>query len=356
MVGSIGYRHYTRGNFDNQKRASLLVNGDLTLIRHSLKWSVADRLTNAPIDPLVNAYPGNIQLVNVAETGPTFSARLSDSQTLNIGANYARVWAEETPIDHDRRSGVVSWSHDLTSSSNGTLYLSTRSIEFDDPNAFTDFDQHLVYYSLSRRTLTTDTNVALGGARTSLANGFEKDNTIGWLRLGMQRTSNSDIYAEISRTVGDPTTALVDAVEQQNRGLPLVLIGSPYVQDDVGVRYTRGWGPHTWSALVGWRQLDFFNSGLDQTQRRYGLFANLFFTSRLNLVLIGQRDFINYKALARTDHFTDLGMELNYRLTGNWSLAASVHRYQRTSSDVTQEFVEMTGLLSIRYWSLEGGV
>jgi hypothetical protein len=49
-------------------------------------------------------------------------------------------------------------------------------------------------------------------------------------------------------------------------------------------------------------------------------------------------------------------MELNYRLTGNWSLAASVHRYQRTSSDVTQEFVEMTGLLSIRYWSLEGGV
>lgn len=350
LDSSLGYRHYSRQTFDDEARGTLLAQANYAITPQLFHWNIADRLTNAPIDPLQNATPANIQFVNVAETGPEFNFRLSDEDRLDASYSYGDLNAQDTPIDQTRRSSMLDWTHDLSSNSSFIVALNGRRVEFTDPNAPTsDFDQNTGYLGYNLQDVTVTLDLAAGRTRTKLVGSPVQDVGVGWLRASFQRTPTSRLDLNFIKQASDAGGTLIEAVAERTRILPLIVLGDPYVSKEASGRYTRGSPAAQWSLEAGRRQLDFFETQLDQARRWARLSASSTLSSRFSAGISAEHDKVDYRDIVRQDDVYDYSLSFGYRMSVSWSLSTELHYFRRDSSDPSQAFRERWAILSLEY-------
>lgn len=349
--GSIAYRHYTQGTFDDEARANFLAAGSWFMIPRTLDWFAMDRLANAPINPLATTSPTNVQFVNVFETGPRLTLRPGRTNELTITASRAAVRAEESEIDHLRDSANVDFMHGLTANHRIGAVASARSVDFETGAQATDFEQNQAYinYEFRRENLTF--SAAAGQARIEMANGLEGDTGVGWLRLGMQRTSDSFLHFAFERESSDTAAMMLrdDLLLEQGGVSSVIVTGDPYFADRASVRYTRGWHAHEWFVTGFGRELDYFVSALDQRQTGGQLGGQLLMSARFALDLAATAYDIEYLSTGRDDSIRAFRAEADYRIDRAWSLISGLRYLERDSTDPTYRFDEVMLTLFISY-------
>lgn len=350
LDGTLGYRHYSRGTFEDEPRGTILAQANYALTPQVFHWNLADRLTNAPVDPLQNATPANIQFVNVAETGPEFNFRLGDEDNLDVSYSYGDLHAQDTPIDQTRRSSMLAWSHDLSSSSMFSVNYAGRRVEFTDPAATTsDFDQDTGYLGYNLQDITVMLDLAAGRTRTQLVGSPVQDVGIGWFRASFQRTPTSRLDLNFVKQASDAGGTLIEAVSDRTRILPLIVLGDPYVSKEASGRYTRGDPSAQWALEAGRRELDFFETPLDQARRWVRLSASSVLSSRFSAGISAERDKVDYRDTVRNDDITDYALNFGYRMSVSWSMNMELHYFRRDSTDPQQAFRERWAILSVDY-------
>lgn len=340
--GNIGYRTYTRNDFDNEARGNFLAVADYFIVPDTLDWYITNRLANAPIDPLGSTTPVNVQFVNVLETGPRMTLRPGGSNELSLSVARAGIRAEESPIDHTRDTAALGFLHDVDENMNFGIVADVRRFEFDEGTEAADFDQQEAHLTFDSRNETVNFSAAAGRSRFELPDTDAMEDTTGWLRLRARRTSSSTIYAALERTANDTATSmLLDEQLLQQGGVPgFVVTGDPFFSDLALVRYTRGWRAHEWFVAFNVRDFDYFSSPLDRRQRSARLGAQFAMSARLLLSLAAGRTSIDYRDLERTDKVNSLDAELDYRIGRNWSIVTGASRYERDSEDPSYAFKE----------------
>lgn len=340
--GNVGYRNYTRNDFDNEARGNFLAVADYFIVPDTLDWYITDRLANAPVDPLGSTSPINVQFVNVIETGPRLTLRPGGSNELSLSVARADIHAEESPIDHTRDTGSLGFLHDVDQNMSFGVVADVRRFEFDEGTEAIDFDQQDAHLTFDSRNETVNFSAAAGRSRFELADIDSMEETTGWLRLRARRTSDSTIYAALERTANDTATSmLLDEQLLQQGGVPgFVVTGDPFFSDLAVVRYTRGWRAHDWFVAFNVRDFDYFSSPLDRRQRSARLGARFAMSSRFLLSLTAGRTNIDYRDLERTDKVNSLEAELDYRIGRNWSIVTGASRYERDSEDLSYAFKE----------------
>jgi hypothetical protein len=355
---SLGYRVYTLNRYDDEPRATLLGSGKWMIIPRTLSWSASELLTNAPVDPLENASPSNIQFINAFETGPGLTTRIGSSQALDVAALYTIVKAEDTLIDHSRETALLDWRSNLSTRRSIGLSLSASRTDFDNDQLNTDFDQATAFITYLSNTERVDVDFAVGKSRVrSVITDFEEDYETGRLRVDAQRTSQSSLNLSLSREITDTSAALFDVARNQQRLTPQVVVGEPYLGENATLQYTRGPEELYWSLFAGWSRIDFFEfdplvttgNPLDQLQRRAGLtiFAKL--NSRLNATGTAIYSDVDYLNSTRIDDLRAFTLGFEYQMDRRWSLLLNLSRYETVSTDPTQSFTEHQALFALQY-------
>jgi len=340
--GSIAYRNYTRNDFDDEGRANFLAIGDVFIIPETLDWYIADRLANAPVDPLGTTSPVNVQFVNVLETGPRLTLRPGGSNELTLAVSRADINAEESPIDHVRNTGALGYLHGISANSSLGILANVRQVDFDGGIDATDFDQHEAHLNFESRNDTLFLAAAAGRSRFELDDGFSQNDTTGWLRLRARRTSDSVIYAAVERTANDTATSMLrDEAFLEQGGVPgFIVTGDPFISDNAIIRYTRGWRAHEWFVALNASEHDYLVSPLDRKHRGFRLGADFALSTRLLLSLTAAETDIDYSDLSRSDLVRSLLLEADYRLGRNWSVVTGARYLDRESDDPAYEFTE----------------
>lgn len=349
--GSIAYRHYTQGTFDDEARGNFLAAGSWFMIPRTLDWFAMDRLANAPVNPLATTSPTNVQFVNVFETGPRLTLRPGTTNELTLTASRADVRAEESEIDHLRDSATVGFTHGLTANHRIGAVASARRVDFDAAAEGTDFDQAQAYLNYEFRRPTVTFSAAAGQARIEMANGLEGDTGVGWLRLGMQRTSDSFLHFAFERESSDTAAMMLrdDLLLEQGGVASVIVSGDPYFADRASVRYTRGWRAHEWFVSGFGRELDYFVSALDQRQQGAQLGGELVLSPRFAVDLAATAYDIEYLASGREDSIRAFRAEADYRIDRAWSLISGLRYLERDSTDLEYRFDEVMLTLFISY-------
>lgn len=356
LDGTLAYHHYTQNDFDDEGRANFFAIADYFIIPETLDWYISDRLANAPVDPLGTTSPINVQFVNVLETGPRLTLRPGGSNELTFAVSRADIQAEETPIDHERNSGSVSFLHGLSANSTLGLVADVREVTFaDDANA-TDFDQEAAHLEYDSRNDTMRLWAAAGVSSFELADGLTREGTTGWLRLRARRTSDSVIYVALERTANDTATELVnDEVLLEQGGISsFIVTGDPFFSQNAVVRYTRGWRAHEWFIALNTRDIDYFISPLDRDIRGARLGARFALSARVLLSLTAASSDIEYNDIVRSDTVRTLFAEADYRLGRNWSIVTGARYLERDSDHPAYAFDETMLSLFVNYaprWS-----
>lgn len=350
LDSSLGYRHYMHGRFDDETRGNLLAQANYAITPQLFHWNIADRLANAPIDPLQNASPANIQFVNIAETGPDFLFRLGDTNRLRLSYSYGDLRAQDTPIDQTRHSAMADWSHDLSSTSALALAYNARRVEFTDPLATTsDFDQDTAYLGYGFQDATVTLDVAVGQTRTQLLGQEPQDTGVGWFRASLQRTPTSRLDFNLVKQASDAGSTMIEALAQRDQLQSLIVLGDPFISKEASGRYTRGPPSAQWSLQAGRRDLDYFESPLDQSRRWVRLTGNSALSSSFSVGIAAEYGKIEYLDFVRKDDVYDYSVTFSYRVSASWSLSTELHYFQRQSTDPGQAFRERWGMLAIEY-------
>lgn len=349
--GTIAYRHYTQNDFDDEARANFMLAGDWFILPDTLDWFVTDRIANAPINPLGTTSPTNVQFVNVLETGPRLTLRPGNANELTIGVAGASVNAEETPIDHERKTGSLAFFRDLSSYSSLGIEATASEVDFQPEAVAEDFEQESAHLEYRRRSDTMNLSVAGGSSRTELATGLVGDSATGWIRLGMRRTSDSSVYFSAERRASDTATAMLrnELLFDPGSSSSFIVTGDPLFADSATLRYTRGWRAHQWSASLFARELDYFVTPLDQKQKGVRLGMNFRFSSRLALLTNAAFSDVEYLNIDRSDTFRLLRAEADYRIDRAWSLVSGLRFLKRESTDMSYSFDELMLTLFLSY-------
>lgn len=356
---TLGYRHYTQDRYDDEPRGTLLASADWMISPRRFRWSVSDLLANAPIDPLENITPGNLQFVNAFQTGPVLSTQIGQSQQLDVGLNYAMVNAEESEIDHSRRAGYVNWTTGRRMGKNFGVSLSGQSTDFENDTQNIDFDQRTAYLTHSSLSETLDLNFAAGASRVRAVSGFEQDHATGYMRLDFQRSRRSTLNISLEREVTDTTAALLEVVRSRERLSPSIVVGEPFLSEYATLRYSRGTGLSVASLFAGWRRIDFFDfepvfggaEPLDQLQRQAGLELGAGLSSRFSAAASAVYTEIDYTNISRMDDLREFVLRFDYRMNRRWALVLSLMRFELESTDAAQAFTANQGLLYLQYTS-----
>lgn len=354
---TLGARFYTLNRYDDEARATLLGSGQWMLLPRTLNWSASELLTNAPIDPLQNASPTNLQFINAFETGPELTTRIGSSQTLDIAALYTIVKAEDTLIDHDRETALIDWRSELSTRRTIGLSLSATTTEFDDEQQNINFDQASAFITYLSSGERTNVDFAIGKSRVRAITGFEEDFETGRLQVSTQRTSQSSVNLYLSREITDTATALFEVASNQSRLAPQVVMGEPYLGENANLQYTRGPEEFNWSVFAGWSRIDFFEFDplfttgniLDQVQQRAGLsiFAKL--NNRFSTNFTAAYTDVDYLNTPRIDDMNAFTLGFEYQMDRRWSLLLNLSRFKTLSNDPEHTFTEHQALLALQY-------
>ena len=183
VTGLFEYYDYVHRSYSNDFYGRFDGTAKLTLVPENLVWVLQDSFGQAALNFFEPNNPGNREYVNFVSTGPDLSLHLGERGFIHLGARYANVHYQTSPLDSNRLSETFAVGRELSTNSAVSLNVDAEQIRFHNttqptvvdgivfpPNA--NFDRREAYVRYEAR-----------GARTTLAldlGATESDETVGW--------------------------------------------------------------------------------------------------------------------------------------------------------------------------------
>ena len=356
-AGSLQYRDYLGGKFDNEFRTLFAGTGIWHISPERLDWFFQDSAGREPINVLQSDSPTNNQQTNVFTTGPTLHTRFTDTLRGQFDLRYSNTYADTSNLFNSNRwsgLGTVLYELDPTDSFSGNVagsqvrYTNTISQPFD-------YDRQDAYIAYQRTSRLFTLDAAVGYSHLDIDNSGGQSGSL--LRASGRWTPDlqTSVTFSASRQYADASQDLVFSPSQiAYTGIGSGINGSVltpqvYLEKRIGVEAKHR--NDTWQFGIApyYRKLDYViaagpDLGLNQNAR--GVLANAayYFTPELWLGGDVGTERRNYTQIARTDDDLAYGLSLNYQRTRHWLFSVRAE-HQRRDSDLPQDGYHETSVM-----------
>jgi len=351
------YLHYRDGTFDDEFVG--LGNGELTfgIVPDHFTWLVQDSFGQSQSDPFAPATPETRENINYFTTGPDLIARLGSGNSLRLFGRYSQTDYERSLFDSDRTGVGAAFARQLAAQTQIALQGSEEHIRFDDTPA-SDYDQSNAFARYSTRGARTD--VAIEGGYSWLERDGGNSKTSGPVaRLDVTRevSAASRVSVSLGTQFSDSSQALRGAVGQPvGGGTGVTSAPEPFENRfvDLSWNFTRnrtGFGLRaSWNEDQYDREFDTQATQPDRNRWVYELTLSRRFTPNVTGTLIGSYTDEEFKTVPLlTSDELRIGGTLDWQFGRHTGVSLLVERYERNSSDVSTEYTENRGFLTLFY-------
>ncbi len=344
ITGRFEGRDYLGGAFGSDLIGNLNGRVNWHAMPGRLDWVFEDFLTTSGINPISKSTPNDVQLANVAVTGPTLRARFTPRLNGQLDLRYARSDAQTTnDFDGNRLAAAGRLMYLLTPTSTTGLNLAVQEARYDTAPVSTDFDRKDATVVFERRGSNNSLSLEAGYTWLDfLGNGGSFSGNLIRAHASYQITPRASIAVEIGRQYTDAANSmqlnspLVGQVAI-NSGLSRISITPDIYREKraaVSFRY-RG---DTWSTRVEpfVRDVDYLHPNefaIDMQSRGLDIYADYRFTPLWMLSTYLHIENGKYPSLNANDDNRLFSTYLLYQFARRWAWRFE-YTYNQRDSDL----------------------
>lgn len=358
LAPSVEYLNYQKNTFDDESRVELDAVGVWKISPERVTWSFEDYARQVLLNPTLPETPANVTTANYFSTGPDFYAHLTPISTLQFGARYGRVTADDADVDSDRTQvyahGVYRYSPRTTLS----LNVDFMKADFDNKARNTDFTRRDSYVRAETQRQSSDVTLDLGVTAIERDRGDDVHEGLvraSWIRklapssrvVFLAEAGLSDIGNELAASGAASARPLDGLTPSTSQNLLIEDVfrvqRTEFYYHNSGVRFG------TTLRLFG-RDLEFLETPADDREERGGGIELTYLYSRtVAAALFADRQRDRYQNQVLSDTDTSAGVRLSHRLSATLSLVIEVWREERDSTNPTREFVDDRAFIALLY-------
>jgi hypothetical protein len=357
ILGNFTYEDYYNKTFENHTNNWLDAYGEYFFVPQVVSWVVADGYRKVQIDPLQPDTPTNRQDSNVFVTGPDIHLRFGPVDTLTLEGRYGRAWVENVDIDSERDFFAARWAHRLSARNTLSLNYEFLDVDYENSTLNTDFIKHNFFLRAVANSARNVYTLDLGRTRIEPDGGEPISNWLVRLDSTWQASSISTVGVHYGREYSDTAAQLMPtgAADQTTSGgivPPLgtdIVTGELFYTELVELLYTRRGNTFPWSARLFNRRIDYEFSPDDRQEKGSLIDVRYLYSNTLSFQVSASYTVLEYEQPVRDDRDAIMGVALIYRAGSNLTAALNLRRFNRTSTDLNQEYTDDRLAFTITY-------
>lgn len=361
-AGSVSYRHYLNGRFDDEWLQQVGLDGRWVLFPERLSWALQGVVTDQPVNPFGVDAPDNRQRTEVLVTGPTLALRPSSTVRVLGELRVMHTAAELTPeFDGRRVAAAVRTLYQRSASTAWSAELESIDVGFDRAGLAPDYRRDNVFLRHAREGARGEWNADVGYSRVRFDQavpGFDRETSLplARLRVAYALSDLDRLEVDVQRGFGDSAQDLLDgAPRAADYALPIgrtVLRGATlsadlFEQTGGRIGYSRR-DETLYLRLDGvWRRQEFLRAtGLDQTIRGFSVSANRQVRASFSMGAQAGVEWRRFDAIAREDRDARVALLANWQTSQRTGLSFELSRSERSSSEALQSFQDNRAVLT----------
>jgi len=344
ILADVQYRHYANGSLEDDILPKVDATQTWFLNPGRFHWYIQDRLSQQDIDPLGAPIATNQETLNVFSTGPTFIARLSPVDSLEIDARYTNTFYSQTFSDSDRVSGAVRWLHTSSPTTTATTRLEAHNVTFIHPIS-EDYAVYEAAVDITTKQRLTTISVEGGGTVIDRVSSDDRSRPLGKFSLEFRPSPSTLFGLLLDAKYSDLTAEVLEMPLDQGVS---TRSGNVYYGLGANAVYQQTWAPTTARFNLYARDHDYIDATPDEIAWGSTLDISHDFSRRLNGSVFG-----NYenKDIIGSPTITDMkaGLRTLHRLRSNLNVSTELRWVQRDSADPLLAYTEHAVFVSVVY-------
>lgn len=344
ILADVQYRHYTNGSLEDDVLPKIDAKQTWFLSPGRFHWYIQDRLSQQDIDPLGAPIATNQETLNVFTIGPTFIARLSPVDALELDARYTNTFYSKTFSDSDRTAGALRWVHTISPITTLTTRLEAHGVAFIHP-INEDYNVYEAAVGLTSKKRLTTISIDAGGTIIDRVSSNDRSRPLGKFSLEFRPSPSTLFGLLLDAKYSDLTEEILELPIDQGVS---TRSGNVYYGRGADVVYQQTWAPTTARLNFYARDRDFIDATPDELAYGGALDISHDFSRRLNGSVFGnyeKKDFIG------SPTFTDTraGFRTLHRLRSDLNVLTELRWVQRDSADPLVKYTEHAVFVSVVY-------
>lgn len=358
VAGSVEYRDYLHGNFDNQTQGQLAGQVNWTVLPQRLDLLTEDYAGIQPVDSLAANAPNNQQQTNVFAIGPILHFQLGSATSGQAELRYVNSYASKVKdFNSSRGVGALRLFRDISPTDQFSLNFEAQHTNFSESTSGPDYNRYEIYGRYTSQLKQLNLDALLGWSQLDFDHAGSNSKPMARVAADWQASLHNSFTLAAAYQFAD---AAQDIAQAPNRAIPMlpdqppplttlqgisvgnVVVGSQvYLEKRIDLTYEYRTERFSASITPAWRDLDYVNDHtFDQNGHSIGL--NLQYRLRPSLTLSGFADAekLTYSTLTRTDKTYRYGIDLMQQFAQHWSWRAAITHQRRDSDAVGQSYHE----------------
>lgn len=345
--GTVEYRDYLHGRFDNQLLTQLAGAANWEMLPQRLDFVVQDFASVQPLSTLASDAPDNQQQTNVFALGPTLQFNLGQTLQGQAELHYINSHASKTTeFNSSRGQAAVRMTRDLTPTDQLSVNIESQHVTFDDSGTDADYNRQEITGRYVRKLAHFDLDAALGWAQVDFRTRTTVSTPMARARVSWRPSPNTTLAIAGARQYSDAAEEMIGQINQSDGTAPprynaapgintggSVVTSQAFLERRLQGYYSFNSERFTLSASPLYRKLHYLNgANLDQTA--HGANAEVDFRprKRLTVSIFANQERVTYQSLARRDSTLNYGIGLVGTSTPHWSWRLSLTQRRRSST------------------------
>lgn len=361
-AGSVSYRHYVDGRFDDEVNQTLGATGNWVFLPERLSWAFQGAIADQPLDPFRVDSPENRQRTHVFSTGPTLALRPTTRTRVLGELRYMNTRAERTPeFDGSRLGAAVRTLFALDASRTISAELESFDVDYQQNLLAPDYRRNNAFIRYARLGAKGELNADVGYSQVrfdQVVPGLDRTLSLplARLRMGYALTDLSQLEVDVQRGFGDSAQDLLDgAPRAEDFALPIgraslqsaTLSADLFKQTGGRIGLSRRSQTTAMRFDGQWRRQEYLRpTGLDQTIRGFSVSANRQVRATFSVGAQAATEWRKFDSISREDRDTRLAIVADWRTSRRTGVSFEVSRGQRQSTDALQDYTDNRVLLS----------
>ncbi|MBS0568191.1 MAG: hypothetical protein JSS59_12395 [Proteobacteria bacterium] len=364
--GTIEYRDYLGGRFDNELRGQLSGIANWVILPQRLSFDFEDYAGVQPVNVFQSSNaPGQQQQTNVFSLGPTLMFRVGSGMRGEADLRFTDSTASVVKeFDSQRTSIGVRAIRDLSQTDQLSANVDAQHIHFTDSSGGPDYDRYSAYARYLSKLSQIDLDFSLGYTGLDFSHAPGRSGPLLRGNLKWRATPSSAFELGFVRRYSDATEDLMidpSALIARTTGGPIVTGSVPitsqaflekrfdasytYQAPRLNVRLAPFFGDLQYSLVPSANEAAL--GATDQTTHGMIATANYLLRPLWSLGFSAAEETRKYTQIDRHDEDLRYGLSLTNQLSRQWSWRVDLIRNQRSSTEVLQKFSENIAMLTI---------
>jgi hypothetical protein len=343
---------YLQHTYGDQFVGDFIGASKINLAADLLSWNISDNFGQAPLNPIAPITPGNRENINYFSTGPVLTLPLGRELQLIASGEYGRVDYQQSPLDSNRITGIVSLAHEISKATTISINAKDERIDFEDDALNPDYDMQEAYARFDTKGSRTEIAADVGYGRVQMP-GLNGGNFIARLDITRRISPTSTIGVSFGRDYSDGADSflLIQTVGGATLNTPTaVQAAAPFL-----VTYgTLAWNYQLDRTMIGLMAAYFHDDyQIDEALNNNLTMASIRATRQispvLQLALTEYVDSEHFDTGGVTATEADTGLQLTWRAGRNLSVYFAYYLAKGLSDFEADKFTENRLWLSVGY-------